>query len=97
MAGGDVGAGLAACGIASVFFGTMFVPIKPYDTGDGLFVQWVISIAILVVGFVVNAIAGFPRFFPLAMLGGVSWAVGNITAVPIINSIGMSLGILIWG
>lgn len=36
--GNSVGVGLAACGIASLFFGTMFVPIKPYNTGDGILI-----------------------------------------------------------
>jgi hypothetical protein len=33
----------------------------------------------------------------LAMLGGALWCVGNITVVPIVNSIGLSLGMLLWG
>lgn len=31
------------------------------------------------------------------MIGGVCWAIGNVTAVPIISTIGLGLGILIWG
>ena len=27
--------GLIACAVASVFFGSMFVPIKKYNAGDG--------------------------------------------------------------
>ncbi len=42
--------------------------------------QWVMSIAILVVGLIVNAIEGFPPFFPLAMLGGVFWSIGKCWA-----------------
>ena len=29
--------GYACCGIAVVFFGSMFIPVKKYETGDGLF------------------------------------------------------------
>uniref|UniRef100_A0A183BW89 Transmembrane protein 144 n=1 Tax=Globodera pallida TaxID=36090 RepID=A0A183BW89_GLOPA len=38
-----------------------------------------------------------PPFQPLAMLGGLIWAIGNLTALPIIKMIGMGLGTLIWG
>lgn len=40
---------------------------------------------------------GFPQFQPLAMVGGVLWALGNLTALPIINVIGLGMGILVWG
>lgn len=35
------------------------------------------SIAILLVGFIVFATTGFPGFYPLAMLGGASWCIGG--------------------
>ncbi|KAK6009308.1 hypothetical protein OSTOST_25788 [Ostertagia ostertagi] len=88
--------GLAACGVSSFFFGSMFVPVRKYDPGDGMFVQWVMSCAILIVGFIVFCVMGFPGFFPLAMLGGMFWTIGNATAVPIITRIGMAVGMLIW-
>jgi len=75
----------------------MFVPIRKYNTGDGVFVQWVLCSAIMAIGIVVNAIKNFPQFQPLAMVGGFMWAVGNLTAVPIINMIGLGMGILVWG
>ena len=37
------------------------------------------------------------RFMPLAALGGALWATGNTLSVPVINYIGLSLGLLIWG
>lgn len=37
------------------------------------------------------------KFFPFAMLGGALWATGNLLAVPTINFIGLSMGLLIWG
>ncbi|TKR64497.1 hypothetical protein L596_025017 [Steinernema carpocapsae] len=89
--------GLAACAVSSIFFGSMFVPIKRFDAGDGIFAQWVMCSAILVVGLAVNAGAGFPPFHPLAMLGGMFWTIGNVTAIPIMNMIGLGMGILIWG
>lgn len=38
-----------------------------------------------------------PSFQPLAMLGGALWATGNICTVPIIKTLGLSLGMLVWG
>ncbi|ETN83900.1 hypothetical protein NECAME_01693 [Necator americanus] len=88
--------GLSACVVAALFFGTVFVPITKYDAADGMFAQWVMSVAILVVGFLVFCLEGFPGFYPLAMLGGMFWAIGNASAVPIISRLGMALGVLIW-
>ncbi|CAJ0594048.1 unnamed protein product [Cylicocyclus nassatus] len=94
--GMSIGVGLAACGVSSVFFGSMFVPIRKYNAADGMFAQWVMSAAILFIGFLVFCIQGFPGFYPLAMLGGMLWTIGNATAIPIISRLGMALGILIW-
>ena len=37
------------------------------------------------------------KFVPFAAFGGAMWATGNTLAVPCINLIGLSLGLLIWG
>ncbi|EPB72067.1 hypothetical protein ANCCEY_08862 [Ancylostoma ceylanicum] len=89
--------GLAACGLSSVFFGSAFVPVKKFDAGNGVFVQWVMATAILSVGLAIQALEGFPKFQPLAMLGGVFWALGNVTAIPIMSVLGLGMGMLIWG
>nr|CDJ90944.1 Protein of unknown function DUF1632 domain containing protein [Haemonchus contortus] len=89
--------GLGACALSSVFFGTAYVPIKRFDASNGIFVQWVMSAGILCVGMVVNAFEVFPKFQPLAMVGGALWALGNVTAVPIMNILGLGMGMLIWG
>lgn len=88
--------GLTACAISSVFFGSMFVPIKSYDSRDGIFAQWMMSVGILLTGFVVFVYTGFPGFYPLAMLGGASWCIGNATAIPIIQRLGLAVSILVW-
>ncbi|CAD6185858.1 unnamed protein product [Caenorhabditis auriculariae] len=89
--------GLIACAVSSLFFGSVYVPIKKFESGDGLFVQWVMSAAIWLVGLAVYAMEGFPKFEPLAMIGGMLWTLGNSTAVPIMNTIGIGMGMLIWG
>ncbi|CAI4231171.1 unnamed protein product [Auanema sp. JU1783] len=89
--------GLGACALSSVFFGSLFVPIKKFDPGNGLFVQWVMAAAIFMVGLLVSAFRGFPMFQPFAMLGGMFWSLGNCSSIPIMSVIGMGLGMLIWG
>jgi glucose uptake protein GlcU len=86
------------CAAVSIFgFGSNFVPVKRFETGDGMFFQWVLCAAIWCVGLLVYGVQGFPTFQPGAMLGGAIWATGNIMCVPIIKILGLSLGLLIWG
>ncbi|XP_072112092.1 transmembrane protein 144b isoform X1 [Mobula birostris] len=94
--GSHLAFGFAACAVSVVFFGSNFVPVKKYDTGDGLFFQWILCAGIWVVSLIVNLILKCPKFWPLAMLGGFVWATGNITVVPILKTIGLGLGVLIW-
>ncbi|CEF67421.1 Transmembrane protein 144 [Strongyloides ratti] len=91
-----LGFGLGACAIASVAFGSMFVPLKKYDAGDGIFSQLIMAVAILISSFVINSFQNFPPFEPYALISGVLWVCGNSMAVPIINKLGLSVGILLW-
>ncbi|KAM5159340.1 transmembrane protein 144 isoform 2-T2 [Callospermophilus lateralis] len=95
--GTDLAIGYLSSSVAVLLFGSNFVPLKKYDTGDGMFLQWVLCAAIWLVALVVNLILRCPKFWPFAMLGGCIWATGNIAVVPIIKTIGLGLGILIWG
>lgn len=89
--------GYIGCVVAAVFYGSQFIPLKKVETGDGMFFQWVNCLAIWLVGFLGDQILHSPHVHPLAMLGGAIWATGNITAVPIVKSIGLGLGVLLWG
>jgi len=89
--------GLGACALSSVCFGSMYVAVRKFDVGDGVFVQWIVCTAIFIVGMFVYAATEFPQFQPFAMIGGLLWAVGNLTALPIIKVIGLGMGILVWG
>lgn len=89
--------GFALAGVAIFFFGSNFVPVKKFETGDGMFFQWVLCSAIWHCGVVVHCIRHFPPFEHVAMLGGFLWATGNICVVPIIKTIGLGKGILVWG
>ncbi|ELT94008.1 hypothetical protein CAPTEDRAFT_3325 [Capitella teleta] len=89
--------GFIAAAVAVILFGSNFVPVKKFETGDGMFFQWVLCLSIWTVGLVIQCIRNFPPFYPLAMLGGFLWSTGNITVVPIIKTIGLGKGILVWG
>jgi len=83
--------------IASIFFGSNYVPVKKYPTGDGMTFVYVFSGGVMVVGLVAMIINGEAIFVPSGILGGTIWAVGNLCVVPIIKTIGLGLGPLVWG
>ena len=61
---------------SSVFYGSNYLPVKQYETGDGLFFQLILCIAVWTVGVLINCIRNFPKFSYLAMFGGALWTVG---------------------
>jgi glucose uptake protein GlcU len=73
---------------SSILFGSCYVPVKKFETGDGMFFQLMVCIGIWLAGFCLNAVRNFPKFYPLPMLGGFFWATGQVTVVPIIKLIG---------
>ncbi|MFH4974202.1 hypothetical protein AB6A40_000911 [Gnathostoma spinigerum] len=89
--------GFVALLISCTSFGFMFAPLRKLDCGDGLFVQWIQCSTVFVCGFMLNIIRGFPRFNPIAMIGGFLYATGNIFAVPAIRGLGIGVGMIIWG
>ncbi|VDM46755.1 unnamed protein product [Toxocara canis] len=93
---GNYALGLAATTFAVLFFGSMFVPVRRYAVGDGMFVQFMMAIGIFVFGFIVFVTEGFPRIYPVAMIGGFVWTLGNSFAMVLFNEIGMALSVLIW-
>ncbi|KAM4708192.1 transmembrane protein 144 isoform 2-T4 [Discoglossus pictus] len=92
----DLAVGFASSFVSVILFGSNFVPVKKFDTGDGMFFQWILCASIWLVSLIVNLILHCPKFWPLAMLGGCIWATGNITVVPIVKTIGLGLGLLLW-
>ncbi|XP_029644145.1 transmembrane protein 144-like isoform X1 [Octopus sinensis] len=91
----SVSAGYISSAISVIFYGSNFVPVKQFETGDGMFFQWVLSSGIFLVGLVINMYKQ-SVFYPLAMVGGVIWATGNLCVVTILKTIGLSLGLCIW-
>ncbi|KAI6226138.1 hypothetical protein M3Y99_01330500 [Aphelenchoides fujianensis] len=93
----ETAVGFAVLLFGCVCFGTMFLPLKRVDCGDGFFVQFVECAAVFVFGFVVNVVRRLPKFNLIAALGGVLYATGNCASVPIIQSeLGVDLGMLVW-
>jgi hypothetical protein len=88
--------GFISLSVSVVFFGSNYLPVKAYDTGDGMFFQLILTTAIWTCGFIVNCIKKFPKFYPLPMLGGFLWSTGNLNTVIIIKLIGLGLGNLFW-
>ncbi|GMR53182.1 hypothetical protein PMAYCL1PPCAC_23377, partial [Pristionchus mayeri] len=81
---------------ASLLFGSVFVPIKRAPTGDGFFAQLMMCVGGVVTAILINGISNFRPIYPLAMLGGCIWCIGNAFAIKIMNVLGMALGVLIW-
>jgi len=88
--------GYICCVLAGLLFGSNYIPVKKYSSGNGIYFQWVECSAIWFTGFVVNGIQGWPGFQPFAMLGGVLWCTGNMLTVPIIKLIGIGKGQVLW-
>ncbi|GMR36304.1 hypothetical protein PMAYCL1PPCAC_06499, partial [Pristionchus mayeri] len=97
LTGTDVAIGYIACLVSCIGFGTMFVPLRKADCRDGFFVQWVQCSVVFLFGFFINIARDFPSFNYIAAVGGVLYATGNVFSVPIIDGIGVGLGMLIWG
>lgn len=81
---------------SSILYGSNYLPVKQYETGDGMFFQLIVCVGIWIVGFVLNIVRGFPEFYALPLLGGFLWSTGNNTVVPIIQTIGIGLGMIFW-
>ncbi|CAF1465850.1 unnamed protein product, partial [Didymodactylos carnosus] len=89
--------GFIGCIVASLFFGSNFVPVKQFSAGDGFFFQFCFCVATWVVGLITDLIVKNQRFYPLVLIGGVLWTTGNLATVFCIKTCGLSVGLLIWG
>jgi len=92
----SIALGLLTSTFSVTSFGAMYVWLRKHDTADGVFAYWLLCVSISAVGFFVDLACGLPQFQPLAMLGGCLWAMGNATAVPLINILGLGVGMLLW-
>jgi len=83
--------------LSSVAWGAFYLPVKHYETGDGLFFQLVLCKAICISGLIVHWVRGFPSFGGIMPVwGGILWAFGNASSVVIIKFLGIGLGSVLW-
>ncbi|EYC25514.1 hypothetical protein Y032_0011g1245 [Ancylostoma ceylanicum] len=89
-------AGLLAAFVASIVFGSVFVPIKRVPCGDGFTVQLFMCLGAFITSAFVHGILDFPPVHGFAMIGGALWCSANAFAIQIMNRLGMALSILVW-
>lgn len=83
--------------IACLGFGSNYLPVKKCDTRDGQFFSLMVACGIFLVGFIQWLAMGTYKFEPIAMLGGVIWATGNLFVPFIVQRLGLGVGQLVWG
>jgi hypothetical protein len=82
--------------ITGFALGSAFVPIKKRDFRDGIYSLQIRSIAIMLVGLVSYVWSGYPPFYPIAMIGGMLWAVANLIVLPCIGQLGLGMTVLLY-
>ncbi|XP_048114228.1 transmembrane protein 144-like isoform X2 [Alosa alosa] len=88
--------GFIALGFSTIGFGSSLVPIKRTETGNGLFFQWVFCSTMWLESLPVHFLQGSSETWLLSVVAGCLYGIGNLTNVPIIRTIGLGLGFLIW-
>lgn len=68
--------GYIAVVVAVVFYGSNFIPVKHFDTGDGMFFQWMMCIGVWLTGLCINFVRQQPPFFSPVVIGAVCWTTG---------------------
>lgn len=68
--------GYIAVLVAVLFYGSNFIPVKRFDTGDGMFFQWVMCIGVWLTGLIINFARQQPPFFSPVIIGAVCWTTG---------------------
>jgi len=58
---------------------------------------WSFSAGVMIVGLCTIFITGKSLFVATGLIGGSLWASGNMCVVPIVKTIGLGLGLLVWG
>ncbi|CUG90755.1 sugar transporter, putative [Bodo saltans] len=95
----NVGIGLVGAMLGVLCFGSTFVPIKKYKkfAGDGIFAQFLMNFGRFTVGLIILFTRSNRWFYWEAAMGGAIWSLGNALGVPIVQCIGVGLGVSIWG
>lgn len=70
--------GLGLILASSFALGSMYLPIRIFKAGDGLFYQIMVGCGVWSAGFCVNLIRGTPHFDMVLFLGGILMSVSKI-------------------
>ena len=93
----NVGFGYLGVAFAVVGFGSYFIPVKKVRrTGNGIIFQLLMGVAIMMTGILTALITKRYTFYPMSMVGGMCWAIGNVMSVPAVQMIGIGLGFSAW-
>lgn len=100
---GSASVGILGVAVASLVWGSNFIVCKGYELpSDGIHFAFLMSIGILLVGLLSLFSSEMEDgdyeavFSPCGLLGGALWACGNFLTVPIIQAIGLGVGLAIW-
>ena len=74
--------GYVAVFVAVFFYGSNFIPVKRFETGDGIFFQWIMCIGVWLTGLVINFARQQPPFFSPVVIGAVCWTTGEYFKIP---------------
>ncbi|KAK5983820.1 hypothetical protein GCK32_006423 [Trichostrongylus colubriformis] len=88
--------GLVSATLATVLYGSCYVPVRWFEAGDGMYFQWLMCIGQLLAGVAELSLTDWPPIYPLGMFGGMFFAIGNSLTVTIMDGIGMAVGSLLW-
>ncbi|CAL8267209.1 unnamed protein product [Boreogadus saida] len=89
--------GFLSLSLAVLLYGSYLVPMRRADPRDGMFFQWVMCAAVWSTAKLGDLLLGSPPAPPLALLGGVAWATGNMAVVPTVEALGLGLCVLLSG
>lgn len=93
----SAGVGYLCCGVAAVCFGSNYLPVKQIDVKDGNFFTMCLAVGILIIGIIQWLYEDDYKLEPFAMVGGATWALGNVFTPFIIKNCGLGVGSLVWG
>ncbi|KAM6984696.1 transmembrane protein 144-like [Aplochiton taeniatus] len=88
--------GFTCLGLSVMGFGSSLVPVKHLDTGDGMFFQFIFCSTLALESVLVFFIQGCPQIWSFSLVAGFLYAIGNLTVIPIMRTIGLGMGYLIW-
>ena len=61
-----------------------------------MYYQFIMCLSIFLFGFFLCCIRGFPPLAPFATLTGSLWTLGNLLVIPIIQRVGIGMGLVFW-